>query len=254
MFLSKAIVFHKRFAPAINEFSYRVFYLCFDIAKIDKIKQKFLSLNSFNLFSFYNKDHGKRKNENLESWIREILIKENLNQQIDKIFLLSHPRLLGYVFNPVSFWFCLDKNQNLRAVLCEVNNTFKESHNYLIFNRNFSPITENQILKAQKDFHVSPFFTRQGFYEFQFKFNHQNIFAKINYFSPEKELLLTTTMSCKNAELNSRNLILAFLEIPLVTFKVIFLIHFQALKIIFKKIKYIRKPEQKTIKLTINNE
>ncbi len=252
-FLSKAIVFHKRFKKAINQFSYRVFYLCFDIAKIDKIKQKFLSLNCFNLFSFYNKDHGPRQNENLENWIREILKNHSLNDKIDKIFLLTHPRILGYVFNPVSFWFCVDSDENLRAVLCEVNNTFKENHNYLIFNPDFSPIKENQILTAQKEFHVSPFFTRQGFYEFQFKFNHQNIFAKIDYFSPEKELLLTTTMSCKNHKLNNRNLILAFLEMPFVTFKVIFLIHFQALKIILKKIKYIKKPAQKTIKLTIND-
>ena len=71
--LCLANIWHKRLSPSINEFSYRFFYLCFDIAKIHKLQSKFLSLNRFNLFSFYNKDHGKRDGSNIEEWIRKIL-------------------------------------------------------------------------------------------------------------------------------------------------------------------------------------
>jgi DUF1365 family protein len=253
-FLSKAKVFHKRLTPQINEFSYQVFYLCFDIAKISDLKKPLLSLNSFNLFSLYNKDYGKRDGSNLETWIREILEQKNLNKKISKIFLLTHPRILGYVFNPVSFWFCLDEKENLIAVLCEVNNTFGENHNYLIFNQNHSPILTNQEFEANKEFHVSPFFTRDGFYKFRFAFDLKNIFVAINYFDPNGNKRLLTSLSCKNENLTYKSLIKAFINIPFVTFKVIFLIHFQAVKILLKKIKYISKPPKKSYNLTSNND
>lgn len=268
-FLSIAKVFHKRLSPRVNQFSYDVFYLGFDIAKISQIRRALLGVDSFNIFSFYSKDHGGRdcgkgsgplrgqtpkhsSENNIEQWIRQILDEKNLNQKVKNIFLVTHPRLFGYVFNPVSFWFCLDENKNLIAVLCEVNNTFGEHHDYLIFNHNHAPIEENQEFEAQKDFHVSPFFTREGKYKFRFKFSSKNIFVAINYFSNDDQPLLLTTVSCKNIALNNRNLLKLFFAIPFVTFKVLALIHFQALKIIFKKIKYIKKPQQKTHKITFN--
>lgn len=251
-FLSIAKVFHKRLSPRVNQFSYDVFYLGFDITKILQIRRALLGVDSFNVFSFYSKDHGARDGKNIESWIRQILTTKNLNQKVKTIFLVTHPRLFGYVFNPVSFWFCLDENKNLIAVLCEVNNTFGEHHDYLIFNQNHAPIGENQEFEAQKDFHVSPFFTREGKYKFRFKFSPKNIFVAINYFSNDNQPLLLTTVSCKNIALNNRNLLKLFFAIPFVTFKVLALIHFQALKIIFKKIKYIKKPQQKTHKITFN--
>lgn len=251
-FLSIAKVFHKRLRPRVNQFSYDVFYLGFDIAKIPQTKRALLGVDSFNVFSFYNKDHGARDGKNIESWIREILAEKNLNSKVKNIFLVTHPRLFGYVFNPVSFWFCLDGEKNLIAVLCEVNNTFGENHNYLIFNYDHSPIHENQEFDAEKDFHVSPFFTREGKYKFRFKFSPKNIFVTINYFSDAGDALLLTTVSCKNIELNNKNLLKLFFAIPFVTFKVLALIHFQALKIVFKKIKYVKKPKQKTHKITFN--
>ena len=252
-FLSIAKVFHKRLSPRVNQFSYDVFYLGFDIANISQIRRALLGVDSFNIFSFYNKDHGGRDCENnIEQWIRQILDEKNLNQKVKNIFLVTHPRLFGYVFNPVSFWFCLDEEKNLIAVLCEVNNTFGENHNYLIFNPNHAPIQENQEFETQKDFHVSPFFTREGKYKFRFKFSQKNIFVAINYFSNDDKPLLFTTVSCKNIALNNRNLLKLFFAIPFVTFKVLVLIHFQALKIIFKKIKYIKKPQQKIHKITFN--
>jgi DUF1365 family protein len=253
-FLSTAQVFHKRLIPRINEFSYRVFYLCFDISKISQLKKFSLSLNSFNLFSFYNKDYGLRDASNIEVWIRKILSEKNLNQKVTEIFLLTHPRILGYVFNPVSFWFCLDKDKNLICVLCEVNNTFGENHNYLIFNKDHSPIHANQEFEAKKEFHVSPFFTREGKYKFRFKFDLKNIFVAIDYLNDFDEKKLLTSISCKNEELTNINLIKAFFNFPFVTFKVIFLIHYQAVKILLKKIKYVPKPNKKSHNLTINDK
>lgn len=245
---------HKRLKPAINQFSYKIFYLCFDISKIKDLSCNILSVNRFNLFSFYNKDHGQKDGSNLEDWIRNILDKKNLNQKVNKIFLMTHPRVLGYVFNPVSFWFCLDKEENLIAVLAEVNNTFGENHNYLIFNKDHSKIDESTWFTANKEFHVSPFFHIEGKYKFRFIFNQKTSAAWIDYLEDDSQKNLLTSVIAQNKKLNDFALIKGFFQIPLMTFKVVFLIHWQALKIISKKIKYISKPKKSDHNITFNHE
>ena len=250
--LCLADVWHKRLSPSVNAFSYKVFYLCFDIAKPHKLRSKFLSLNRFNLFSFYDKDHGERDGSSLEIWIRKILSEHGLNQSSKKIFLLTHPRVLGYVFNPVSFWFCLDGEENLIAVLSEVSNTFGESHNYLIFNRDHSQIKPEQWIEAQKEFHVSPFFKVKGSYKFRFTFNQNKVAAWIDYLSNNQQKTLLTSMICRKINPSDSRLLKQFLLIPFMTLKVVFLIHWQALKLVIKKNKYVSKPKQKAIRLTLN--
>ena len=242
-------IWHKRLRPSVNEFFYRVFYLCFDVTKTPEIISKLLSWNRFNLFSFYDKDHAKLDGANLENWIRDILSNHDLSGKTKRIFLLTHPRVLGYVFNPVSFWFCLNDKEELIAVVAEVNNTFGENHNYLIFNPDHAPIGPNQWFDAKKEFHVSPFFTREGKYRFKFDYTHEKFVVFIDYFNEEK-LLLNTSLVALRKPLNDINLIKAFFTIPFVTFKVIILIHYQALKIVFKGIKYIKKPAQLSNKIT----
>jgi DUF1365 family protein len=249
--LCLADVWHKRLIPSVNTFSYRVFYLCFDITKTHKITSKLLSWNRFNLFSFYDKDHGQRDGSNLESWIRNILSNHDLNDQTKQIFLLTHPRILGYVFNPVSFWFCLDKEEKLIAVLAEVSNTFGENHNYLIFNQNHAIIEPNQWFDAKKEFHVSPFFEVKGSYKFRFIFNQKKVAAWIDYLANNGQKNLLTSVICKKVKPSDFMLLKQLLSIPVVTFKVIFLIHWQALKIWSKGNKYVRKPVAKPFKLTI---
>ena len=238
-----ASVMHKRLKPAINSFTYRVFYLCFNIKKANQLPSKFLSYNRFNLFSFYDKDHGRRDGSSLETWIDEILAQKNLKQKTAKIFLMTYPRVLGYVFNPVSFWFCLDDNENLIAVLAEVNNTFGESHNYLIFNQDHSPILQDQWFEVSKEFHVSPFFMVSGHYKMRFIFNEKTTSAWIDYLAEGSQKHLLTSVFARNQKLCDKALLKGFFSIPLMTLKVIFLIHWQALKIIFKKIQYISKPK-----------
>ncbi len=249
--LCLADVWHKRLKPSVNIFSYRVFYLCFDIEKTHKITSKLLSWNRFNIFSFYDKDHGKRDGSSLELWIRKILSDQNLSQQTKRIFLLAHPRVFGYVFNPVSFWYCLDEKEKLIAVLAEVSNTFGENHNYLIFNQDGSQIGPNQWFEAKKNFHVSPFFEVNGSYKFRFIFNQKKVMAWINYFSDHGQKNLLTSVICKQVKPSDFLLLKQFLSIPLMTFKVVFLIHWQALKIWIKGSKYIPKPSIKAFKLTI---
>ncbi len=253
-FLCEATVMHKRLRPSINQFVYRVFYLCFDIEKIDKIATKFLLIDRFNLFSFYRRDHGKRDNSSLEVWIRQILREKNLNDKVKKIYLLSYPRVLGYVFSPVSFWFCFDAEEKLIAVLSEVNNTFGENHDYLVFNPDHSPLQENQWFVAKKEFHVSPFFRVDGSYKFRFVFNRKNIAVWIDYLGDDGEKNLLTSVVCTKSELTDKALLRSFFAIPVMTIKVIVLIHWQAVKILAKKIRYISKPAPQAHKITVNHE
>jgi len=249
-FIIFAKVMHKRLLPKINQFVYDVFYICFDVAKINNLSKKFFSLNKFNLFSFYNKDYGPKDGSSIENWAWNILKNQQIDQNIKKIFLFTHPRVLGYVFNPASFLFCIDEKEGLRVVIVQVNNTFGESHSYVIFNKDGACILNNQWFEADKEFHVSPFFKIEGLYKFRFIFEQNKIAVWIDYFANEKTLL-TSVICKKETNFDDLNLILAFIKIPFMTMKVIILIHIQALKIVFKKIKYITKPEQKSSKITL---
>lgn len=250
-FLSYAKVFHKRVTPSVNQFCYDVFYICLDIDNLRNIKSKFLSIDKFNIFSFYQKNHGARDGSNLRLWLNEILKKFKIDN-VEQVMLLSHPKILNFGFNPVSFWFCLDMNNNLLAVLAEVNNTFGEYHSYLIFNKDKKPITQDQWFEAKKEFHVSPFYKVDGSYKFRFIFNKKKIAVWIDYFNDDKTLL--TSIAAQNKDLNDLNLIKSFLKYPFMMFKVIVLIHWQALKILFKKNKYIPKPKQSNKKITSSGE
>lgn len=249
-FIIFAKVMHKRLVPKVNQFVYEVFYICFDITKINNLTKKFFSLNKFNLFSFYEKDYGPKDGSSIENWAKNILETLQIDKKINKIFLFTHPRVLGYVFNPASFLFCLDENEKLQAVIVQVNNTFGENHCYLISNKDGSLILQNQWFEADKEFHVSPFFKLEGFYKFRFIFEQNKIAIWIDYFTDEKTLL-TSVIYKKQVDFDDLNLIFAFIKIPFMTLKVIILIHIQALKIVFKKIKYIAKPEQKITKITL---
>jgi DUF1365 family protein len=249
-FIIFAKVMHKRLLPRVNQFLYEVFYICFDIAKINNLSKKIFSLNKFNLFSFYEKDYGPKDGSSIENWAWNILKNQKIDDNIKKIFLFTHPRVLGYVFNPASFLFCINEHEKLQAVIVQVNNTFGENHCYLVFNKDGSSILENQWLEADKEFHVSPFFKIEGHYKFRFIFEQNKIAIWIDYFTDEKTLL-TSVICKKQFDFDNLSLIFAFIKIPFMTLKVIILIHIQALKIVFKKIKYIRKPEQKNSKITL---
>jgi hypothetical protein len=254
LMLIYANVMHVRTMPKINKFFYKVFYICFDISKINKLSCKFFSVNRFNIFSFYEKDHGKRDGSSIEIWIRKLLYEKNLDDYVKKIFLFTHPRCLGYVFNPVSFWFCIDDENNLRAILFEVNNTFAQSHSYLVYNEDKSIINPNQWFECNKNFYVSPFFEITGKYKFRVNFVVDKIAVWIDYVIEGKKNLLTNVISYKVKPFTESSLLSAFLQIPFLTFKVIFLIHWQALKLFFKRNKYVANPNKIPKNITTNND
>lgn len=239
-------IMHKRFSPKINQFKYKSTYISFPFSQKEQLSNRLFSVNKFNLFSFNDTDHQHISVTN------DILRNHNLNN-IKDIVLITHPRVLGYVFNPVSFWLCFDDKQQLIAVLSEVCNTYKQKHYYLCFNKDFSPIKPNQWLEAQKVFYVSPFLKIEGSYKFRFEYCNDQMNFYINYMVDDK-LKLSTYLKCDFVEFNARNILQHFLKIPFATFKTVFLIHYQALKLYLKSIPFYSCPKKLKNNLTINEK
>jgi DUF1365 family protein len=237
-------VHHSRLRPARNSFNYGVYFLRLPLRSLGSapLATGLLSRNRFNLLSFHDKDHGDGIQPPLQ-WIDSLLDREGIRDADGEVWLQTFPRVLGYVFNPVSFWFCHRKDGALRAVLCEVSNTFGERHCYLLDKG--APIVDGQNLNARKVFHVSPFCELEGSYRFQFRRTlrqtHEDTLARIDYHDADGPLLLTN-ITGTSRELNGRNIAYALLRFPLMTFMVIARIHWQALKLWLKRVPFYRKP------------
>jgi len=235
-------VMHGRLFPKHNNFTYGIYYLAFPLSKIKNLP---IGYNRFAPLSFYDRDHGHCDGSDLENWARSILADYNIKEADGDIKLVCMPRVLGYVFNPVSFWLCHDKQGSLRAVLCEVHNTFGERHTYLCAHEDHSPITHVDLLKGEKLFHVSPLLKREGHYTYRFDVRDHKFAVWIDLFDGEGKKQLVTSLAGTFEAMNARSLRKAFWRYPLVTFKAIILIHWQALKLLAKGIKYISRPAQK---------
>ena len=240
-------VMHGRLFPKRNSFVYPIYYITTPLSQINKIP---IATNCFSAISFYNKDHGTRDGNPLEPWARSILSDYGITECDGEIILICMPRIMGYVFNPVSFWLCYDNNAGLRAVLFEVHNTFGEQHTYLCAHEDHKAISPNDTLIAQKVFHVSPFLKREGHYTFCLKSENDSLSIAIDYFDNTKKKQLTTSLNGTLCPMDKKSLNKAFWGYPLITLKAIFLIHWQALKLVCKGIRYIKKPAQKSEKIS----
>ena len=143
----KAHTYHGRKGPVSNAFRYAIDYVLIDLAAEIHLPRLF-SRNRFNLMSLCDSDHGGTPKDGRGlAWARDVLTERNLPGQ-EQILLLAQPRLLGHVFNPVSFWLCLDTHDKLRVVIAEVSNTFGQMHSYLCYKDDLSPITAKEIGRA----------------------------------------------------------------------------------------------------------
>lgn len=238
-------VMHKRIFPKVNQFTYGIYYIAVPVDDIQIMQNGFLfGVNKPGLLSFYSKDHGDRRGSDLGNWVRDILKKHDIQQANGGITLLTMPRVLGYVFNPVSFWLCRDKADRLIAVICEVNNTFGETHSYLCVKNDGSALEKEDEIEARKLFHVSPFLKREGSYKFRFSCTKQGFGAWIDFYDHSKNKQLLTLLSGQFEDFSKTSIKKAFWGFPLVTLKAIVLIHLQAVRLLFKGIRYVPKPDQ----------
>ena len=232
-------VVHKRFKPKVHFFKYRVFSILLDISEIGLLDKtlKIFSYNKFNIVSFYDEDHGPRDGTSVKEWVIKNLQDNQIDTQDIKIKLLCYPRIFGFVFNPLSIFFIYNKKSELISILYEVKNTFDEQHTYIFKNKE----NENTIKHTcKKKFHVSPFIEMNCTYFFKILKPGDKISVIIDQYDEEGKLLYASQDGSR-VELNNKNLFLSYLKHPLMTFKIIAAIHFEAFKLWIKGIKFIKK-------------
>jgi len=232
-------VIHKRFKPKVHYFKYKVFSLFIDLDELSKINKliPYFSYNKFNLISFYDKDHGYRDGSSLKKWVIKNLKNSRINYQEINIKLLCYPRIFGYVFNPLSIFFVYDKNKSLIAILYEVKNTFGEQHTYVFKTSSFGNKIENNCVKK---FFVSPFMDLKSEYFFKILIPGDTLSVVIDQRDSGGKLLFAS-QDGKRCDLTSKNLLFSYLRHPLMTFKIISAIHFEALRLWLKGIKLVKK-------------
>jgi DUF1365 family protein len=241
--LYRGKVMHRRLFPFGHHFVYRVFSLYLNLDEIAELDRR-LSLFGHNrraLFSFHDRDHGPRDGSPLRPWLEGHLARAGIDLEGGPIELLCFPRILGYVFNPLTVWFCRHRDGSLKALLYEVSNTFGERHCYLL------PVAhdwrEGQPLNqsCRKGFYVSPFLPIAGEYRFRVLPPQERLSLGIRLTMPEGDQLVAVQTG-KRAELSDRALSKLFFSYPLMTAKIMLAIHWEALQLWRKGAAYFKRP------------
>ncbi len=239
--LIKAETYHARHGEIENAFRYRFDALIVPVTQEPNCPSALLGVNRKGVFSFHASDHGD--GQGLLQYARKRAREHGFDKICDgKTLLIAQPRFLGYVFNPVSFWLFFDKDNNLRVVLAEVNNTFGERHTYLCHHDDFAPIYGSDKITARKLFHVSPFQDVAGKYTFRFRVNDGFVGVWIDLKHGSQGVFASMTGPIKT--ISTPILIKSAFTRPLGALRVMALIHWQALKLKIKGGKYRRLPPQ----------
>ena len=244
-------VIHKRFKPKVHYFKYKVFSLLIDLSELEILDKKvnFFSYNKFNLISFYEKDHGDRDGSSLTLWVKKNLEKYNIQAKDIKIKILCYPRIFGFVFNPLSVFYIYNLQDQLISILYEVKNTFGEQHTYLFKVTKDANLIQNN---CSKKFHVSPFIEMNCNYFFRLLKPGNKISVIIDQYDNEDQILYASQDGTRS-DFNTQHLIKSYLKHPIMTFKIILAIHFEAFKLWAKGIKFIKKKIKIKNNITIEN-
>ncbi len=233
--------FHGRKGQPQNAFRYSIDYVLLDAEEENPKSPWLFSRNGRNLTGLSDCDHGGAPKKGRGApWARDVLHAHKIDAA-GPLQLLAQPKILGHVFNPVSFWLAHNVQNDLVAVIAEVSNTFGDRHSYLVAKTDRSPITSRDRVTAQKIFHVSPFQPIEGTYEFQFAITHRHIGIRINYGHDAGGLVATLTGPRR--PMTSLGMLMAMVRRPLGSRRVLGLIHWQALKLWWKGAQYHNRPE-----------
>ncbi len=231
---------HRRKGETQNTFRYSIDYVLLNgEGPVDA--PRLFGRNRASLTGIRDRDHGGPPGDGRgAAWVREVLEQYQLPRPA-RIELLAQPRMLGHVFNPVSFWICRDEDGGVRVVIAEVTNTFGDRHSYLCHRPDLAPITAKDRLHAQKMFHVSPFQKIEGRYEFRFDLRDDQIGIWIDMQAHGAGVVATLTG--KRKPLTNRGILAAMIRRPFGSRRVLALIHWQALKLWWKGADFEPRPE-----------
>lgn len=239
--LGIGVVRHHRLRPAVHAFAYPTYFLMLPMRSLGQpgaAAATALARNRAGLLSFHDVDHGDGRADAL-AWLDELLHREGVHDARGEAWLHTYPRVAGYTFKPVSFWYCHRQDDSLAAVVVEVNNTFGERHCYLLSGPQLAFGREQE---ATKVFHVSPFCSVQGRYRFRFMRTADRTVARVDH-DDDDGPLLQTSVSGHLVALTARSVRQAFFGTPLMTLGVVARIHWHALQLWRKRVPFFRKPE-----------
>jgi len=235
-------IMHQRMKPFGHRFRYRVFSLLIDLDRLDeagKLSMLF-SVNRRNLVSFREKDHADTESATLRAYADGLLALAGLDRA-DRILLVCYPRILGYVFNPISVYHAYDTSGGLVAMIYEVRNTFGERHSYVCPVGNGEMLQSGLRQSCDKLFHVSPFIGMAARYHFHMLPPGADIRWRILETDREGPLL-SATFSGRQVPLTDASLLRLTARIPFLTFKIVAGIHWEALKLWLKGARYVSRP------------
>ena len=243
--LYRAKVMHHRFEPKQHRFHYNVFMFYIDLDEMGSLTKKLflLSRNKFNVFNFRDKDHlqlpkeNPDKTKNTKQHITDYLKQNGVVFQNGKIFLLTNLCTFGYQFNPVSFYFCYEK-EVLKCCVVEIGNTFLEMKPFFLSKENFDG--KKFHLNTTKYFYVSPFTEMDTNFDFNIEVPNEKINIKIDDYKGENKFFISTLTGDKKVMTNAR-LFWYAIRFPFITLQIISLIHWNAFKLWLKKIPYHKK-------------
>jgi uncharacterized protein len=256
---------HARQWPAVNAFAIGSAFVRLPMRHLaSQAPQRLGTLFGVNLVSpigFRDRDHGLRSAEHGSAlaWVDGILHSHGISDASGETWLHTFPRVLGYAFKPVSFWFCHTQSGALRAVLAEVHNTFGEQHCYLLAHTDGSFLHNGQAISARKVFHVSPFFPVRGDYQFRWLVSDAHSVIRIDYYdalhkpNATHEVTLSTSISGEHRPMTALACLGALLAYPAQAFSVVARIHWQALKLWFKRATFHRKPKPPAQAVTVSS-
>jgi uncharacterized protein len=240
--LYECSVMHHRFAPKVHHFQHEIFMFYLDLDELEIVARKifFFSHNRKNLYSFREADHEPAGQNPLKERIVGFLRQNGIDPgPFSRVMLLTLPRVFGYIFNPVSIYYCFDHAGKPVCSVAEVGNTFREMKLYLLRQEELNAdMTFSKIIP--KHFYVSPFSRPDLNFDFRLKIPGDTLDIKIDDRDGEEKVFIST-LTGKRVELTNRNLGWFTLKYPLVTLKVIFLIHWHALRLWRKRVPFHRK-------------
>ena len=240
---------HARTRPVPSAFVYPTYFLLLPMRSLRRQAAPALARNRRALVSFHDADHGDGRADSL-AWLDDTLAAEGVGDATGEVWLHCYPRVLGFAFKPVSFWYCHRDDDSLAAIVVEVNNTFGERHCYLLHGERLAFGRE---IRAAKAFHVSPFCRVAGDYRFRFvrtgmhpagpnaRTKPARTLARIDHHD-ENGLLLRTSVSGALAPLSRQRIATAFVTLPWLSLAVVARIHWQAVKLWCKRVPFVSKP------------
>ncbi|NQW01752.1 MAG: DUF1365 domain-containing protein [Rhodospirillales bacterium] len=232
-------VVHCRMRPKFHRFRYSVFAMLVDLDELPILDKRYrlFGYNRFAPISFYDRDHGTTGDQPLRPWIEERLVAAGLARETGPVRVLCYPRLFGFVFNPISTYFCYRADGGLSAILYEVCNTYKERHTYVI---PVDPDANGMIRqKCPKKMYVSPFIDLHCTYNFRIA-PPQETATVIVHQSDNDGFFLSASFKGNRAEISDSMLTRVIFKFPLMTLKVVAGIHWQALRLWLKGLRVFR--------------